>query len=182
LRMAALLLAALFLYPMAYFGQEGPRIAQPDIKALIQAIQDEIYDEGCQGYGFDASRHHGDNSYDLPLYVKPTFNSEKLYWAIYKLLPIGEVLREFAIGGDGLAAVSGHPQWRFPSTDPSYLTVYMDDDQLSQFKHDWMRTSFTLERSPSAQRLREARERQKKRFGSSYVIHKRDCSFSWRRP
>lgn len=155
-------------------------VTQADVQAVILAIQDETYDEGCEGYGFDASGDHDSHSYRLPLYVERSFNEQGLAWAIYKLLPLGEVLREFSIENSGLAGIYGHPQWNFPPTEPSYLTVYMDDDQLSQYKREWIRTTFSLELKPTAQRLREAAERQKIRRDGNYRPHKRDCSFSWR--
>ena len=61
---------------------------------------------------------------------------------IYKLRPIREVCRVFWYNDSGLAILGGHPEWNFPPTEPSYLTVYMDDDQLIQFKHDFLGVNF----------------------------------------
>lgn len=159
----------------------GNSVTSADVQGLILAIQDETYDEGCQGYGFDASATHDDRSYQLPLYVDRSFNAQGIAWSIYKLLPIGEVLRAFGVDNDGLATIYGHPEWRFPPTELSYLTVYMNDDELAHLKHDWMRTSFTLELRPTAARLQEAASRQKMRLADGYRSHKRDCSFAWRK-
>jgi hypothetical protein len=155
------------------------QVTQTDVAALVLAIEDEIYDEGCQGYVHDIASTGKGNSYRLPVYVQPALNDQRLGWAIYKLRPMGEVLREFSVD-HGLSYLYGHPEWDFPPTEPSYLTVYMDDDQLCQFKHEWIRTSFTIELPPTEQRVREAAQRQQSRLGKDYRPHKRDCSFSWR--
>lgn len=155
-------------------------LADQDVKAVTLAIEDEIYDEGCQGYGADASAGIQNGSYALPLYIKPSFNDQDLGWAIYKLLPVGEVLRTFSVDSNGNAVIYGHPEWNFPPSEPSYLTVYMNDDDLCQSKHDWVRTKINLELAPSKERLRDAATRQQQRLGERYRTHKRDCSFSWR--
>lgn len=160
---------------------QTPRPVSPqNIHALVQAIQDEIYDEGCQGYGYDASGSANGTKYELPLYVKPTWNGSGDSWAIYKFLPIGEVLRMFSNRSDGLVELAGHPEWNFPPTDPSYLTVFMDDNELCRMKHDWIRTTLSLDTNPPVDVVLESIKRQKLRFGDNYVKHKRDCSFSWR--
>lgn len=155
-------------------------VTEANVQAVTLAIQDEIYDEGCQGYGADASAKSDGHSYQLPLYIQRSFNKNGLAWAIYKFLPMGEVLRGFAVDQTGVADLYGHPEWGFPPTEISYRTAYMNDDDLCQLKHDWIRTSFTLELQPSAERLREAEQRQKVRFEGDYRPHKRDCSFDWR--
>ena len=38
---------------------------------MILAIEDEIYDEGCEGYGFDAAITHNEKSYELPSILNP---------------------------------------------------------------------------------------------------------------
>ena len=172
----------LFLFP-AFRAEIQPAaraVTKPEIAALTLAIQDEMYDEGCEGYGYDASGVGHGTTYGLPLYVNPAWNQSGLSWAIYKLLPLGEVLRMFSIRSDGLAELDGHPEWNFPPTEPSYLTVYMDDDELCKVKHQWIRTTLTLDAKPSQTVVLQASKRQKLRFGDEYVKHKRDCSFAWR--
>ena len=180
MRMAIATLLVLFiLSSFSYTGRERP-LAHQDVKAVTLAIEDEIYDEGCQGYGADASESIQDGHYELPLYIKPSLNDQDLGSAIYKLLPVGEVLRTFSVDPNGLAVMYGHPEWNFPPTEPSYLTVYMKDEALCQSKHDWVRAKITLELAPSKDRLREAATRQRQRLGDRYRTHRRDCSFSWR--
>ena len=98
----------------------------------------------------------------------------------YKLLPAGEVMRMFWIDPSGLARVGGHPEWDFPPTEPSYLTVYMDDGDLCKFKGEWIRAKLRIDLRPSKEVIAEAMKRQRARFGKYYVRHRRDCSFSWR--
>jgi hypothetical protein len=73
------------------------------------------------------------------------------------------VYRLFSIGNDGLAILYGKLRDRFPPTHPSYLTVYMDDDELCQLEREWQKGHFTVELKPSAERIAEARARQQKR-------------------
>lgn len=133
------------------------------IKALVQAIQDEIYADNLQADGYDAGVPVGKDAYRLQLYVQPAFNEQGLAWAIYKLMPYGEVLRMFWIGRNGTAFLYGKPADRFRPTGPSYLTAYMGDGELVRAKQTWTRTYFSVDLRPSAENLRESKERQKKR-------------------
>jgi hypothetical protein len=159
--------------------------ADADRKAVILAIEDEIYDEGCEGYGFDAAATHDEKSYELPVYFEPTVKKANESGldegsVIYRLLPIGEVEREYSVDLGVLATLYGHPEWNFPPTSPSQRAVFVDDNTLYQLKHDSVRATFTLDLSPSPQRVREAGARQRQRMGERYRAHKRDCSFGWR--
>lgn len=147
-------------------GQKGeiPRPLTPaDKKAVEQAIVDEIYLNDLEGYGFDVGKQISDSRYELNAYFKPTLNSENAGWVIYKLMPYGEVYRMFYIRSDGLAVLFGKLRDRFPPTQPSYLTVYIDDDELCRMKTEWQKGRLTVELKPSADRLAEARARQQKR-------------------
>lgn len=153
-------------------------------EAVILAIEDEIYDEGCEGYGFDAAATHHEKSYELPVYFEPSDKTKKSDVdegsIIYRLLPIGEVEREYSVDLGGLATLYGHPEWNFPPTSPSRRTVFVDDDTLCQLKHDSVRAKFILGLPASPQRIRTAAARQRERMGEQYRAHKRDCSFGWR--
>ena len=89
-------------------------------------------------------------------------------------------MRMFWIDPSGLAKVGGHPEWDFPPTEPSYLTVYMDDGDLCKLKGEWIHARLQIELQPSKEVIAEAMKRQRDRFGKYYVRHRRDCSFSWR--
>ncbi len=169
-------------------GQSETSKALPPDKireAVILAIEDEIYDEGCEGFGFDAAATHNEKSYELPVYFEPTVKKANESdrdegSVIYRLLPIGEVEREYSVDHGGLAILYGHPEWNFPPTSPSRRTVFVNDDALCQLKHDSAREKFALDLPVSPQRLREASARQRERMGERYRAHKRDCSFGWR--
>jgi len=167
-------LALLFVALPPSVGQE--RKASPDEKsdnarplsaadrnAVMQAIVDEIYANSLQGYGFDVGKQTSASAYQLEAYFKPTLKKDNAGWVIYKLMPYGEVLRMFTIRRDGMAVLFGKLRDRFPPTQPSYLTVYMDDDELCQMKREWGKGHFTVELKPSADRVAEARARERKR-------------------
>lgn len=189
---AVVVLSCGFWFVVAHPADQGIPLTEGQRLAVVQAIQDEMYDEGCQGWVPDLADQEKDNNiYQMHVYIPHELgpqgsqagSKESNYntgWLIYKLMPIGEVYREFWFRDDGLAVLGGHPQWDFPPTEPSYLTVYMGDDQLTEYKHDWTRTSFSLELDPAVERLREAAARQKVRRDGDYRAHKRDCTFSWR--
>ncbi|MGA7913584.1 MAG: hypothetical protein WCA00_00005 [Candidatus Acidiferrales bacterium] len=138
-------------------------LSATDKGSVIQAILDEMYVNNLQGSGFDAGKPISGSAYQLNAYFKPTLNSDQVGWVIYKLMPYGEVYRLFSIRSDGLAIVYGKLRDRFPPTQPSYLTVYMGDDQLCQMKKEWQKEQFVVELKPSADRIAEARARQQKR-------------------
>ena len=156
-----------------------------DEKAIVQAIEDEIYDEGCQGYGDDAAVKHDGFTYEQRVYVQPQLRTgpeegevgKGLGWIVYKRLPVGEVYRMFWFRNDGLAMLGGHPEWNFPPTEPSYLSVYMGDDDLIQLKRSWLRTNFVISLKTTKDQLRQAAARQKIRMEGDYKPHSRDCDF-----
>ena len=94
-------------------------ITTDDIRALVQAIQDEIYVDNLQANGYNAGVPAGKGAYRLELYVQPAFNDQGLAWAIYKLMPYGEVLRMFWIGRDGTVFLYGGSKTQFSPTGPS---------------------------------------------------------------
>lgn len=146
--------------------QELRPVTERDARAVILAIQDEIYAGGYQGRVLDVGRKVGPDEYSLRVYVEPTFHKTGVAWVIYKFMPYGEVYRMFDINDNGLAVLYGKPRDGFPSTQPSYLTVYMDDDELCGFKHDWRKYEFEISIVPSEKRVQEAVARQKARVGN----------------
>jgi len=138
-------------------------LSAPDKDAVVQAIVDEMYANDLQPYVMDIGKEVSRSEYQVNVYFKPTLNSNRAGWVIYKLLPYGEVLRMFTLRSDGTAVLFGKLRDRFPPTQPSYLTVYMDDDELCQTKREWQKGHFTVELKPSADRVAEARARQQKR-------------------
>jgi hypothetical protein len=173
-RIICVTLALLFLALSQGVGQESKAgtaegsdnarpLSQADKDAVVQAILDEMYVDNLQPYVIDVGKELSRSEYQLNIYFKPTLNKDNAGWAIYKLMPYGQVYRLFSIRSDGLAILYGKLRDRFPSTQPSYLTVYMDDDDLCQMERDWGKEHFTVQLKPSAERLAQARARQKKR-------------------
>jgi hypothetical protein len=143
---------------------ENTRALSPaDKNAVVQAIVDEMYANNLQPYVIDVAKELSRSEYQLNVYFKPTLNKDNAGWVIYKLMPYGEVYRLFSLRNDGLAILYGKLRDCFPPTQPSYLTVYMDDDELCQMKKEWQKEQFTVELKPSADRIAEARARQQKR-------------------
>ncbi|MGH9757999.1 MAG: hypothetical protein ACRD4M_09700, partial [Candidatus Acidiferrales bacterium] len=58
-------------------AKRGRRLTEAETRAVIQAVADEIYDEGCQGYGADAASVQGNGWYQLRMYVSPDMEREK---------------------------------------------------------------------------------------------------------
>ena len=138
-------------------------LSQTDKDAVMQAILDEMYVNNLQPHVIDVGKELSLSEYKLNIYFKPNLNRDNAGWVIYKLMPYGQVYRLFSIRNDGLAILYGKLRDRFPPTHPSYLTVYMDDDELCQFEREWQKGHFTVELKPSAERIAEARARQQKR-------------------
>jgi len=173
-RIICVTLALLFLALSQGVGQESKAgsaersdnarpLSQADKDAVMQAILDEMYVDNLQPYVIDVGKELSRSEYQLNIYFKPTLNKDNAGWVIYKLMPYGEVYRLFSIRSDGLAIIYGKLRDRFPPTQPSYLTVYMDDDQLCQIKKEWSKEHFAVELKPSADRVAEALARQQKR-------------------
>lgn len=138
-------------------------LSQVDKDAIVQAITDEMYVNNLQPYVIDVGKELSSSEYQLNIYFKPTLNKDSVGWVIYKLMPYGQVYRLFSLRSDGLAVLYGKLRDHFPPTQPSYLTVYMDDDDLCRMEREWQKGHFTVELKPSAGRIAEARARQQKR-------------------
>lgn len=173
-RIISITLALLFLALSQVVGQEQKArtddksdntqpLSQADKDAVVQAIVDEMYINNIQPYVIDVAKEQSRSEYQLNIYFKPSLNKENVGWVIYKLMPYGQVYRLFSIRSDGLAVLYGKLRDHFPPTQPSYLTVYMDDDELCKIEREWQKGYFTVELKPSADRVAEAKARQKKR-------------------
>jgi hypothetical protein len=143
--------------------QGAQKLTTADEEAVEQAIVDEIYAHHLQGYMADVGKQQSGSVYELNAYFKPTLNSNKAGWVVYKLMPYGQVLRMFTLRRDGVAMLYGKLRDRFPPTQPSYLTVYMGDDELCQFETNALKAHFDVSLKPSAERVAQALARQKER-------------------
>src|SRR4029077_2033282 len=141
--------------------QEKRPIREAEINAVIEAIQDEIYDLKLQNDFFGVGPSPKDHRFQVTLnvYFQPEVTEDSRSWVIYKLMPGGEVLRMYEIGRSGRIYLHLKPG-EFRVTQPSYLTVYMDDDELCKIKHEWTKRQFVVDTNPSKEIVAAARARQ----------------------
>ncbi len=180
-RLTFALLAANFLFPLpAIAAQNGkaPTAQTPttvtDQAAVIQAIEDEIYDWGCQRHVEFIGKEIAPGAYQLRVYIRPTLEDGRGE-IIYKFMPFGEIHRSFEIGESGLAYLEDTPTQGFGPERPASKTVFMDDDEVLKDKRDWSRRVFVIQYRPNKERLRQARERQHKRLGEIDYGPYKDC-------
>jgi hypothetical protein len=171
MRTSALLLVSLLLItslPSSAQGTTKIRLTQSETKALVQAVQDEIYDHEYQGHFFPEGGPVGDiiseSRTRVPLYVDPVLEDGEGE-AIYKLMPYGEVLRLFHVHDDGTIVLDGDPELGFPASQPNRKTVYIKDGDVDRMKHDWVKSSFEIDLSPSPDTIQDVVRRQKQRTG-----------------
>ena len=146
-------------------------ITTEQIRSLVQAVQDEIYDYGFEedyvGIGTDRAVDGAKWKSEMPIYVKPTIEDGRGV-AIYDLKHYGEVYRIFSIGDNGRIILDGDPELGFPPTQSSLLTKYMRGSEIAQMKHDWLHETYNVNTAPSNQTVRDSAQRQKLRTGFSY--------------
>jgi len=167
-QLARLLIAfSLFAAPCLAVKESGP-VTEEDAKAIVEAIEDEIYDYNYHPSFMDVGEPAGADrdQHRLTVYIQPHIRNG-IAWVIYKLMPHGEVYRMFYIRDDGLAVLHGDPEIGFPPTQPNYLTVYMADEELCRLKAEWLKYYYVIDISPDPGRVQQAMERQKKRHGYS---------------
>ena len=146
-------------------GTEEPQwqkrpLQESEIAATIQAIEDEIYSLGVQLDYLDLrGPKDGPETATLNVYFRPEVLDNSRSWVVYKLMPGGEVLRMYEIGRSGRIYLHMKPG-EFRITQPSYPTVYMDDDDLCKLKHDWIKRQFVVVLHPSKGMVAAARARQ----------------------
>jgi hypothetical protein len=176
-RLIGLLAIALGLFPFsqATVQNGNTAIAEKDQQAVVQAIEDEIYDWGCQAHVEFVGKEVAHEKYELPVYINPQIKDGRGE-IIYKFMPIGEIYRSFSIGKSGTAYLWDDPWLGFGPERPSYNTLYMDEADLCRFKRTWLKATFVIQLHPGERRIQEAIERQKKRLGEEYRVHDRNCS------
>ncbi|MGB6131549.1 MAG: hypothetical protein WBG54_07200 [Acidobacteriaceae bacterium] len=146
----------------AQFGPYRP-LSEAGRSEAVEAILDEIYADNLEGYVPDVGQRVTSSEYRLTIYFKPTLNANGEGWAVYKLMPYGQVLRMFTLEHNGMAVLFGDPHNKFPPTEPSYLTVYMDDSELCRLEEQWPKQRIIVQLHPSPQRVDEAKQRQSER-------------------
>lgn len=151
-------------------NEEEP-LTEAETHAVVQAVQDEIYD-----YGFEEDYERaGENTAGssskwirrMRMYIAPeTENGGGEI--IYDLKHYGEVYRLFTIRKDGLAILDGDPQLGFPPTQRSRKTEYLDSSEVRQMKRNWIERHYEVNTSPSISVVRDSAHRQELRTGLSY--------------
>jgi hypothetical protein len=171
MRTSAFLLVSLLMMassPSSAQAATKIRLTQSETKALVQAVQDEIYDREYQGHFFPEGGPVGDiiseSRTRVPLYVDPVLEDGEGE-AIYKLMPYGEVLRLFHVHDDGTIVLDGDPELGFPASQPNRKTVYIKDGDVDRMKRDWVKSSFEIDLSPSPETMQDVVRRQKQRTG-----------------
>jgi hypothetical protein len=145
----------------------APLLSDKQMKAVALAIEDEVYDRGYQKQFYMVGPEVITGVTRLPLYIKADADRNG-GTVVYKLMPFGEVVRDFYFTKDGFAVLEGDPDGGFPPTDADTLTLYMDDDDICRWKRTRDKFYFEIIDSPSPERIKEAAVRQKQRVGYSY--------------
>lgn len=154
--------------------REKRKITDAEVKAVIQAIEDEIYDRGYEEeYAVvDTPPACGPrkNSNCIRIYINPEIEVDGTGGeVIYKLMPYGEVFRDYGILDSGLVVLSGDPHNEFnPTYEDARKTVYMDEDLVFRMKRDWLKSFFVVDESPGEKMIDAAARRQKSRTGFSF--------------
>jgi hypothetical protein len=155
----------------AVFAAAARKLTNSEITKVKEAICDEIYDYGLSAEFYQIGENVGTPEHwksQVRIYIDPMYSSDDQHGRlIYKLMPYGQIYRFFFIGDDGRITLDGNPQNRFPITQPSHQTVYMDEEEVRQYEQSWIKSTFTIDTQPTAEMIRSAAERQKKRTGFS---------------
>jgi hypothetical protein len=136
-------------------------IQESEIQAVILAIEDEIYALNLQTAFIDVGKIV-ERKHILNVYFEPEVLDDSRSWVIYRLMPDGEIYRKYEIGSSGRIYLHLKPG-QFRTTQPSYPTVSMDDDELCKLKHDWIKRQFVVDMNPSKETVAAARARQRDR-------------------
>jgi hypothetical protein len=169
---AAFFVLLLITSTSAHSGPLKRKVSDSDLKAVAQAVEDEIYDHGYEKHfyqmGEDVGAPEGAPQARMRIYIEPEIGPDESGRVIYKLMPYGEIVREFVIRSNGLVVLDADPENGFPPTDEANTkTVYLDDDEVCRMKHNWVRSFFVVSDSPSPEMIHEAARRQKLRTGFS---------------
>lgn len=170
-----LFLTALVLPLNAQDSSQETRDSKELLPAVAQAIEDELYDLRHEGLYFQIDDNGGGDSSpaQISMYVSKTIAPNGTGVVVYKDMPDGEVYRYFVVDSDGLIKLSGEPTSKFPPHGGSMLTVYMTDEEVCDFiQNKAYKAKFTINPKASAERIRDAENRQLKRTGYSYRLQK----------
>lgn len=177
---------ALLLAIFCAFGSDSPSVGQATsqsskepssdavVPAVVQAVEDEIYDLHEEGKYFLVDNQGAGNTTPakINIFISKDLSLQGDGIAVYKLMPFGEVYRYFILRSDGLVVLSGDPHHGFLPLGGSMLTVYMSDEDVCNFiTNRSVKSFFIVDPEVSQQRLKEAIQRQLRRTGFSYRQH-----------
>jgi hypothetical protein len=157
----------------AHLESANGGVSDQVVLAIVQAIEDEIYDYSFEERYVNVGTTGAiDSPTDVAVYIVWDPRKER-GGVIYKFMPFGEVQRRIALRADGLAVLSGRPHNGFPATQPDTNTLYLQDEQVCEFKHQALRAVFIVDPDVSRERRRDAARRQKLRVGYSQWLESR---------
>jgi hypothetical protein len=170
--MKAIAVFFLFLAPLQATFASHSRPTERNIAAIVQAVEDEIYDYGYERTFVNIGSTGAINSpTEITIFISPELDDGHGS-VIYKYLPFGEVWRRFAVRPDGLVVLWGKPENRFPATQPDTNTLSLRDDDVCAFKQKAIRASFTVDPNVSRARREEGARRQEIRVGYSRLFER----------
>jgi hypothetical protein len=159
--MFSFLVLCVVALPRNILGADPPKPTDQNIAAIMQAVEDEIYDYGYEeDFTNIGSTGAIGSPTQVPIFISPVLYNESHGVVIYKYMPFGEVQRRFEIRPDGLAVLFGKPENHFPATQPDTNTLYLNDDDVCSFKQKAIRASFTIDPSVALSRRKEGAKRQ----------------------
>ncbi len=172
MRVAIWFVLLLLISASANSGPQKRKVLDSDLKAVVQAVEDEIYDYGYERHFDEIGENIGAPGTvaqtRIRIYIEPEIGPHGSGRVIYKLMPYGEIVREFVIRSNGLVVLDADPENGFPVTDEvNTQTVYLDDDEVCRMKHNWIKSFFVVFDPPSPEMVHEAARRQKLRTGFS---------------
>lgn len=175
-RISAMAVWCIFVYSSSLLAQTAPKTQgtlsmDAVIPAVVQAVEDEIYDLREEGkYFLIDNQGAGDSKpATISIYISSEVSADGHGAAVYKLMPYGEVYRYFVVREDGLVVLGDDPHNGLKPSGGSMLTIYMSDEAVCDFiAHHSIKSSFMVDPEVSKKRLSEAIERQLKRTGFSY--------------
>lgn len=156
-----------------------PLITKVQMNSVLLAIQDEVYDYENQKKFYRVGITRGTGTQvvtTIPVYIRPMLDKDGGGEMIYKDMPYGEILRVFHLRSDGLAVLDNDPEVGFPLTEPSHLTLFMDDDEVIRDKQTWVRIAVDIADMPPQSRIAAAAKRQTSRVGFSAYLTKHASS------
>ncbi|QMV17272.1 hypothetical protein GOB94_00025 [Granulicella sp. 5B5] len=153
-------------------------LTSAEIQSVERAIQDEIYDYDYFRSFYQIGENIGTPEHwisRLHVYINPAYDAADGHGVvIYKLMPYGQVYRLFFLGSKNGVQLDGDPQNKFPITQPSRLTVYMDEDEVCRDERTWTKSFFNIDTAATPAIIEAASKRQKARTGFSYWEHEHE--------